>query len=64
MNSAICDFCGETIKTKRQYYIEIHSCITGTSNYPDGRMEDEKWHDQKDVCNKCALKLKLINKKI
>ena len=58
--SAICDFCKEQIKQKRQYYLEVHSCITGTSDYPDGRMEEEKWHKNLDVCKKCAIKLKLI----
>lgn len=58
MKSAICDFCKKQIKTKRQYYIEVHSCVTGTASYPDGLMEKQKWHKNLDVCNECAKELK------
>jgi len=60
MKSAICDFCKKQIKAKRQYYLEVHSCITGTSDYPDGRMEEEKWHDNLDICERCAKELGII----
>lgn len=57
MKSAKCDLCKEEIKTKKQFYIEIHSCITGTASYSDGEMEEEKWIKNYDICDKCMKKI-------